>query len=454
MTEYLLTILVAAAITYLLTPLVRRFATVAGAISAIRERDVHAVPTPRLGGMAMFCGLCSALVVADQLPHLRSVFANTTVAPALLSGCGLICLLGVIDDRWGMDSLIKLAGQVIAAAVMVGQGIQITWLPVPGVGTLVLDPTSGFVLSVLVVVATINAMNFVDGLDGLAAGIAAIAGVTFFLFCYRLWVGYGVESVAAPTLVTAVLIGICVGFLPHNLHPARIFMGDSGAMLIGLVLAAGAISLVGQVDPVGLGGHASQSFITRKLAGVYVPGILLIAVILVPFTDMLLAVVRRVKAGRSPFAADKRHLHHRLMAIGHSHGRAVLLMYFWAAFVAFVTLLVSVRPQRRPVLLVGAVLLVLGIGALMAPRLPRWLRRPAREMATVAHVMVQPADGDGPPTANPGGTRPVVPTSADVSAPGRSGHRGGGGGGGPAGPPPVAERAGAHPVARAGADRR
>ena len=138
---------------------------------------------------------------------------------------------------------------MIAAGVMVLQGLTILWLPVPGVGTVALTPWQGTLLTVALVVITINAVNFVDGLDGLAAGMVCIAAVAFFMYAYRIWYGYGIEAAAPATLFAAILMGMCLGFLPHNMHPARIFMGDSGSMLIGLVLAAGAISVTGQVDP-------------------------------------------------------------------------------------------------------------------------------------------------------------------------------------------------------------
>ena len=198
----------------------------------------------------MFAGLCAALLVASQLPFMRAVYQQSDDprgGPDRHAGSSASS--GIIDDRWGMDALTKLAGQILAAGVMVLQGIQLIWLPVPGLATLSLDPTSGAILTVLVVVVTINAVNFVDGLDGLAAGMVAIGALAFFGYSYWLWVKNGLERADAPTLFTAVLAGICLGFLPHNFHPARIFMGDSGSMLIGLLLAASSISLTGRLDP-------------------------------------------------------------------------------------------------------------------------------------------------------------------------------------------------------------
>ncbi|MYW04485.1 MraY family glycosyltransferase [Streptomyces sp. SID3343] len=370
MREYLLTLFVAAAVTYLLTGAVRRFAIAAGAMPEIRARDVHKEPTPRLGGLAMFGGLCAGLLVARHLPVLAEVFTASTDVQALLSGCALISVLGVIDDKWGVDAIIKLLGQALAAGVMVWQGIVILWLPIPGYGTVGLPPTQGALLTIAIVVITINAVNFVDGLDGLAAGMVCIAALAFFGYSYRLWFGYGISAAAAPTLFTALLVGMCIGFLPHNLHPARIFMGDSGSMLIGLMLAAAAVTVTGRIDPASIAAQndGSMSFTTHKLVPVYIPLVLPFAVLVVPLMDLLMAVGRRGWAGRSPFAADKGHLHHRLLEIGHSHSRAVLIMYFWSGLIASFTVLISVRPERRPIVYAGLGLIAVGLVVLMLPR--------------------------------------------------------------------------------------
>lgn len=359
MREYLLTLCITAAVTYLLTGPVRKFAIVAGAMPEIRARDVHREPTPRLGGIAMFFGLCAGLLVADHLTNLSEVFENSNEPRALLSGAALIWLIGVLDDKFEIDALIKLGGQMIAAGVMVMQGLTILWLPIPGVGSVSLTQWQGTLLTVALVVITINAVNFADGLDGLAAGMVCIASAAFFMYGYRIWYGYGLESAAPATLFSAILMGMCLGFLPHNMHPARIFMGDSGSMLIGLVLAAGAISITGQVDPDAMNLFAgSEKEAVHQTVPVYIPLLLPLTIIAVPAADLVLAIVRRTWRGQSPFAADRGHLHHRLLDIGHSHSRAVLIMYFWSALVAFGALAYSVNS--------GAMWIVLGIMALSA----------------------------------------------------------------------------------------
>ncbi|MFI0237487.1 MraY family glycosyltransferase [Streptomyces sp. NPDC016845] len=382
MREYLLTLCITAAVTYLLTGPVRKFAIVAGAMPEIRARDVHREPTPRLGGIAMFFGLCAGLLVADHLTNLDKVFDSSNEPRALLSGAALIWLIGVLDDKFEIDALIKLGGQMIAAGVMVMQGLTILWLPIPGVGTVGLTQWQGTLLTVALVVITINAVNFVDGLDGLAAGMVCIAATAFFLYAYRIWYGYGIEAAAPATLFAAILIGMCLGFLPHNMHPARIFMGDSGSMLIGLVLAAGAISMTGQIDPdalkLNLGGSTRDT--THAMLPVFIPLVMPLTIIAIPFADLVLAIVRRTWNGQSPFAADRGHLHHRLLEIGHSHSRAVLIMYFWSALIAFGAVAYSVHSASGMwVVLTIVALSFVGLILLLlprfTPRVPRWAQR-------------------------------------------------------------------------------
>ncbi|MFI8072467.1 MraY family glycosyltransferase [Streptomyces sp. NPDC086033] len=377
MREYLLTLCITAAVTYLLTGPVRKFAIVAGAMPEIRARDVHREPTPRLGGIAMFFGLCAGLLVADHLTNLSEVFEKSNEPRALLSGAALIWLIGVLDDKFEIDALIKLGGQMIAAGVMVMQGLTILWLPIPSVGSVALTQWQGTLLTVALVVITINAVNFVDGLDGLAAGMVCIAAAAFFLYAYRIWYSYGIEAAAPATLFSAILMGMCLGFLPHNMHPARIFMGDSGSMLIGLVLAAGAISITGQIDPDALKLFAgSEKAAVHQTVPVYIPLLLPLSIIAVPAADLISAIVRRTWRGQSPFAADRGHLHHRLLEIGHSHSRAVWIMYFWSALIAFGSLAYSVNSASMWIVLGVVFLSTIGLVLLLlprfTPRVPMW----------------------------------------------------------------------------------
>ncbi|MFD8428294.1 MraY family glycosyltransferase [Streptomyces coelicoflavus] len=407
MREYLLTLCITAAVTYLLTGPVRKFAIVAGAMPEIRARDVHREPTPRLGGIAMFFGLCAGLLVADHLTNLSEVFEKSNEPRALLSGAALIWLIGVLDDKFEIDALIKLGGQMIAAGVMVVQGLTILWIPLPGVGTVALTQWQGTLLTVALVVITINAVNFVDGLDGLAAGMVCIAAAAFFMYAYRIWYSYGIEAAAPASLFAAILMGMCLGFLPHNMHPARIFMGDSGSMLIGLVLAAGAISVTGQVDPDLMNLFSgSERASVHQMVPVYIPLVMPLTIIAIPAADLILAIVRRTWNGQSPFAADRGHLHHRLLEIGHSHSRAVLIMYFFSALIAFGALAYSVNAASMWIVLSVVFLSAIGLVLLLLPRFtpraprwaegfvpPRYRRRRAAVMASEDETAA-PADED------------------------------------------------------------
>ncbi|MFD4857220.1 MraY family glycosyltransferase [Streptomyces atratus] len=375
MRDYLLMLFVTAAVTHLLTGPVRKFAITIGVVPEVRARDVHREPTPRLGGMAMFGGLLAGLLVASHLPHLEEIFTQSSTPRALLSGAALICLLGVLDDKWGVDALVKLGGQVLAAGVMVFQGLTILWLPVPGTDGIYLSDWQGTLLTVGLIVVSINAVNFVDGLDGLAAGTMGIAATAFFLYAYRLWYGYGIEAAASTTLISAILAGMCLGFLVHNSHPARIFMGDSGSMLLGLLIAGCAVSVTGDIDPSLLNQSVDGTSGSAAMVPVYIPLLLPLSVIALPVADLVLAVVRRTWNGMSPFAADKGHLHHRLLQLGHSHRRAVLLMYFWSALFSFGIVAYSARGAKSWMLFGVAFVCAVGLILLLQPRYESGLTR-------------------------------------------------------------------------------
>lgn len=360
MRAYLLVALVAATVTFLLTPLARWIAMRTGGMTAVRSRDVHTVPTPRLGGLAMLAGLAVSFLVASQIGFLEDVFASGE-AWAILLGAGLVALLGAADDIWDLDWMTKLAGQVLAAGVMAWQGVQLITVPVGGL-TIGSGRLSLF-LTVLAVVTAMNAVNFVDGLDGLAAGLIAIGGSAFFLYTYLLTQSTNPTDYSdLASLATVALVGVCLGFLPHNFHPSRLFMGDSGSMLIGLVIAAAAIAVTGRIDPARISeGQSIPAFL---------PILLPAAVIVLPLLDMVLAVIRRTLQGKSPFHPDRMHLHHRLLQLGHTHRRAVVIMYLWTAVLAFgaaALVAFSVTQVLAGMAVASVVVLALTLGPLGRP---------------------------------------------------------------------------------------
>jgi UDP-GlcNAc:undecaprenyl-phosphate/decaprenyl-phosphate GlcNAc-1-phosphate transferase len=349
--ELVLVGLTAAIITYFVTGPVRLLATRFGAVAYPRERDVHLTPTPRMGGLAMYVGVIAAVFLAAQLPALTRGFVYSSGMPAVVVAGAVIMGIGLIDDRWGLDALTKFAGQITAASVLVTMGVawSVLYIPLGGVGTIVLDQVSSILLTLALTVSIVNAMNFVDGLDGLAAGLGLITALAICMFSVGLLRDHGGDVLFyPPAVISVVLAGACLGFLPHNFHPAKIFMGDSGSMLIGLMLAAASTTAAGPIS--------QNAYGARDVFALLSPFLLVVAVMLVPMLDMLLAIVRRTRAGRSAFSPDKMHLHHRLLQIGHSHRRVVLLIYLWVGIVAFGTAsTIFFDPRDTGAVMLGAI---------------------------------------------------------------------------------------------------
>jgi len=422
MNEYVITLLAAAAVTYILTPVVRRFAIAVGAMHAARERDVHEMPTPLLGGFAIYGGLAAALLLASRLSGLNSVFIETNMAKGLLLAGGLVVIMGFVDDRWGMGALSKLAGQVAAGVILVWSGAEIPWLPEPGGVAFILTNDQQVAVTILVVVVTMNAVNFIDGLDGLAAGIVGIGAIAFFGYYFTLVHRLGLLGQSEPALVSVLLAGVCLGFLPHNFYPARIFMGDTGSMLIGLLLAYAPISSLALLAPASLTDTQAYAAGTVNRYGAFIPLLVPGAILLIPYADLLMAVVRRTRAGKSVFAPDKKHLQHRLLAIGHSHRTSVLIMYLWAALFSGTVIWLSIVRTPLIVLAIVTVAAVLCLLLFTMPRLRPWSRtsngdgpvpRPAPVVAAPA-VPLGVARAAAVPvvTAPEPGTRPAVPRGA------------------------------------------
>jgi UDP-GlcNAc:undecaprenyl-phosphate/decaprenyl-phosphate GlcNAc-1-phosphate transferase len=372
MREYLFILIIAAAVTYLLTPLVRQGAIAMHAQHAARSRDVHKEPTPLLGGLAMYGGLVAGLLVAEQLSYLRQAFPSARTVGGLLLAGGLLVAVGIVDDRWGLGAVSKLAGQIAAGGIVAWSGAYLSWIPWPGSEKVLLEPDLAYTLTILIIVATINAVNFIDGLDGLAAGVVGISAVAYLVYSYNLTNSVGIPSQSVPAVVSAVVAGMCLGFLPHNFNPARIFMGDTGAMLLGLLLAYGPIESTATLDQNILVTYSNGASPLDRFPTI-LPLLIPVAIWLIPYTDMVLAVIRRTAKGMSPFDADREHLHHRLLNMGHSHRQSVLLMYLWAAL--FSGLVVGLSVLRISMIWFALITLAAFAALLLAtaPKL-RWWR--------------------------------------------------------------------------------
>ena len=384
MAAYLIVFLVAAGVTFGLTPLVRRLAVRFGAIDQPSDRKLHVVPTPTMGGLAMWVGFLVAMGVSRFLPFFDSMNDTAAEPLAAVVTCTLMTGLGVIDDRRGTSALAKLTAQIFIAGILVLLGVQLLYFVLPGEGLAVLGTDEAVPLTILWVVAAANAINLVDGLDGLAAGMVAISAATFFIYLVR--GGDTSESASVAALLSAITVGICAGFLPWNFHPAKIFMGDTGSMLLGMLVAIATISGVGRnpVPPP-----------RGEVAVIALPLLVPLLVLGIPFLDVLLAIVRRTRKGLGIAHADKEHIFHHLMDIGHGHRGAVLLMYLWSALVCGSALAIGVIDGR----LVAGAIVGCALVLFLVTALPRLLERRrngglngARESAHEASSDAKPAE--------------------------------------------------------------
>jgi UDP-GlcNAc:undecaprenyl-phosphate GlcNAc-1-phosphate transferase len=374
---YLFVFVVTAAVTFVTTPLVRRVSLRLGWIDHPSDRKVHPAPTPTAGGLAIYLGVAAGMLLGRYVPFLSGLYETSSELDAAMVAATVIVLVGVVDDVRGVSALGKLAGQILVAGLLVLLGLQLLYFYFPGEGVVSPPPDLAVPLTVLWIVALMNAVNLIDGLDGLAAGMVAIAAIAFFAY-FRTPDGTTQASVAA--LTSAIVAGAAIGFLPWNFYPAKIFMGDSGSLLLGLLMAVATISGVGQ----NLGGPTGGD-----LAAIAIPIAVPLLVLAVPLLDVVLAIVRRMRKRIGIAHADKEHIHHRLMDIGHSHRQAVLLMYLWSALISGCALVVAFVDGRT---LVFAILVTAVLVAAVLPRLVRD-RRPRGSDAVVAEP--EPARGPG-----------------------------------------------------------
>ena len=350
----------AAVATGLTTPLARQFAERSGLLTAPDDRDVHDLPTPSIGGPAMLVGLLVGALVAWLLGDFDAVFATRSEMLGVLVAATIMCAVGVVDDIRPVSAPAKLAGMVLAGSTLSLVGVSLVVLRIPFVDVVLLSPDLSALATVLWVVLLANALNLIDGLDGLATGIVAIAATTFVLYAVRLG-NEGVLFEGNPGALIAVLVaGVCVGFLPHNVHPARIFMGDGGALMLGLLMAASTVSVGGRTDAA----YSGQSFFF------FAPLVIPLVILGVPLFDMLFAVVRRVATpGLSVTVADKDHLHHRLLRLGHGHWRAVLILWAWTALLSGFVLWPTYSGRGDTVVPIGIAGVCLGLFTVLHPRL-------------------------------------------------------------------------------------
>jgi UDP-GlcNAc:undecaprenyl-phosphate GlcNAc-1-phosphate transferase len=334
MGAYIFVGVVAAVTTFVATPIARHLSIRVGALVPPGERRVHRDPLPTLGGVAMLTGVLVAMLVASRLPDLRAVFSASSAPLGVLVAALIIFSVGQLDDLRkvglaggdgsGVSAPAKLAGMVLAGSVLSIAGVSTIFLRIPFGGILALTPDLAALVTVMWVAGMCNALNFIDGLDGLCAGIVAIAAGTFFLYGHRLEDVDVLRAGNIGPLLAIITLGICLGFLPHNFHPARIIMGDAGALLLGVLMAASTMSVGGSTDAE----FSGQTFFF--FAPLFIP----LFILGVPILDTAFAIVRRASRRAGVAAADKEHLHHRLMRLGHGQRRSVLILWAWTALLS------------------------------------------------------------------------------------------------------------------------
>jgi UDP-GlcNAc:undecaprenyl-phosphate GlcNAc-1-phosphate transferase len=348
--RFVLVAAVGAVVTMLAVPLVRVLAVRIGAVDRPGGRHVHERATPTLGGLAMLAGVVAALIAADATGGFRAVFFDSTEPLGVGLAAGVICLFGALDDVFDLSAPAKVAAQVLAASILWFFGVTMFWFKVPFAGIVVLAPSMLPLLTAIWVVAMANAINLIDGLDGLAAGIVAIASTAFGIYSVHLEALGQLPSSSLGPLVAFATAGVALGFLPWNFNPARIFMGDAGAMLLGLLLAAATSVVGGRTANV-----SDQTFFF--FAPLFIPFVILG----VPMIDMVLAIVRRARHHQSVATPDTLHLHHRLREMGHGPRRAVAILWAWTALLSAFALIPSFVPSlaaELPIALLAAAVLL------------------------------------------------------------------------------------------------
>ncbi len=387
MRGYLIVLAVALGTTLVLTPLVRRLAFRIGAVVRPDDRRIHERPTPTLGGVAMYLGFLAAMAAATRIPQFEGVFATTSEPLGVILGATIIFLVGLVDDLREVSAPAKVAGQVLAGGVLSLLGVTMLFFRIPFGDIVLLSPDLAPLVTVLWVVGMANAINLIDGLDGLAAGIVAIAAAAFFLYAARLFdEGFLPDNSVSP-LIAIIVLGLCLGFLPHNVHPARIFMGDGGAMLLGLLMATPTLLVGGQTNE----GFSGQTFFF--FAPLFIPFFILG----VPIFDMAFAIVRRASRRTGVATADKDHLHHRLMRLGHGQRRSVLILWVWTALLSGFVLYPAYTDRGNAVVPFGVAALGVALYTLLHPEARRARANGGEQLAL---------ELDPDPVQEPGAARP------------------------------------------------
>ncbi|MCU1394052.1 MAG: wecA [Ilumatobacteraceae bacterium] len=360
--EYLLIGAFAALATFVLTYPVKALATRVGWVVEPDARRVHTVTTPDVGGIAMFGGFLVAILASRFFSSFDSLYGTSEMAGVVVAAA-VIFLVGLLDDVRDISAPAKVAGTVVAGLVLVWQGVTMYYFRLPLVDVFLLATDWVPLITIVWLLGMSQAINLIDGLDGLAAGVVAIAASAFFLYSREL---EGASFLAEPNigpLLCIIAVGICLGFLPHNFNPAKIFMGDGGALLLGLLMATATSVVGGRSSP-------NQKFFGQSyffFAPLFIP----LLILGVPIFDTLFAIVRRASRRQGMATADKGHLHHRLMNLGHGQRRSVLILWLWTALLSAFVLYPVYTNSGASLAVIGILAVGLGLFTVLHPEARR-----------------------------------------------------------------------------------
>ncbi|MCC7077634.1 MAG: undecaprenyl/decaprenyl-phosphate alpha-N-acetylglucosaminyl 1-phosphate transferase [Acidimicrobiia bacterium] len=353
--------LVAFLATWLLTPVAAAIAKRTGALALPNERSLHTEPIPYLGGIAMYAGLLAAFVASLALPALREALFSGPAALGVLAAATVVLVVMTVDDIRDISPPAKIAGMVLAAGILVLLGVTMVHVRVPFLGIVSLHPQAMPLITAVWVILFCNAMNLIDGLDGLAAGVAAIAAAAMFVFAVRLQAVGLLEMESLGPVILAAVCGMALGFLRWNFHPAKVYMGDGGAMLLGLLFAAATMLIGGRITA----SYSGQTFFF------FAPMLIPLIILGIPLADVLVSFVRRLARGQSWHVADREHLHHRLLDLGHGERRSVLMIYAWTALLALTVLVPAFTGRGNAVVPFALAGLALFLFAVFHPGNPK-----------------------------------------------------------------------------------
>lgn len=411
--SFLLIGAVAAVVTFATTPLVGVLARRRGWVYLPNDRTVHQTPLPDIGGLAMYVGFLAAMLAAWLLDAFDVLFASNSEPIGVVLAATIIYAVGLVDDVRDISPPAKVAGTVLAGLALVQFGVVMYVFRLPFYdGPILIGEEWRPLITVLWLLGMTQAVNLIDGLDGLAAGIVAIGAGAFFLYSQQLIDSDLLDVKNIGPLLAIIAVGMCLGFLPHNFNPARIMMGDGGALLLGLLLAVATSVVGGRAD------SFDDEFIGQTyffLAPLAIP----LLILGVPIFDLLFAIFRRATSRSSIATADKGHLHHRLMSLGHGHRRSVVILWTWTLLLSAFVLYPTLTGRNPTYLPFGIVALAIVLYTVMHPSVrARRRSRPVRTSPDDAPSAAEPVHVDEvPPVPEPADARenltkelpPVVP---------------------------------------------